>query len=304
MSAFRTVDTFVFRTPLGVRCLDNVTQKPIREGMHLSLRLLINGRAGKPVPAFATTSGIFGFQNLGLLAPDANGKTQDWEHHKEIGVIAGKEFLLCSVPDMRFLGCCLVVTSERLTADTTSAERKQRILPLQLFPTPQRTILPGMTAIRGRLLFEDGGQQFPAANVRVEARYASAPTMTYTGISDVRGEFAVFAPMPSMKWTADDLPNAELSQRGWKATLTFAFEPVKQTIYCISPQGVLDKRTGDKRVEIEQHRTEGWQCLPEIASLFSQQNVPIVGNGGSVGSLETMIRLRAENALPSSILFA
>lgn len=297
----------LLRTPLGVKCVDSATQKVTPDGVRLTLRPLFEKNVGKAMLPFAAASGIMGFQNLGLYVPLRQEKPsvplRDWERDEDVRKIIHREFLLCGTArDTRFLEFCQVVKSELLTGDATPDARSERLIQWNCYSSPHRPPIANMTAIRGKLIFDAGVKRVPAVFARIDIKYTGHADVAATGFSDADGAFAVFLPLPSVQWKAESHVKGELSQRRFAATLTVQFEPSKQKVYCVSPQGKLIVLDGNSRAESAMYRAAGWQCLPDWNSVQDAQSAAKIAAGAENVTEQTLrIAWRAENPIDGDI---
>lgn len=248
------VESISHRTPFGVRFLDGNTGTVVREGLSLSLQP--HGLAGRPVAPFLTASGIYGFEGVsGLNA---------WEYKESAAFPGGRTFLLlCEDPQNRYLECSQMLGQANL----------QKPLTMPLYSLPARPAMPGLAVVRGHVAQVQGGTRSPAAFARIEAAYAGA-SKNYVGLSDARGEFALFLPPPDPQSAAID-PAAALPEKNWSLTLTFAHQPAQQQIACVRGDGHVETVSNLTAADLAIRAATGWRCFPDLRSLLTQSAVQV-----------------------------
>lgn len=268
MPTFQPLETVRRVAPLGLRCLDTLTQRPVFEG--LSVKATPTSGTYKSVSAFVNRSGIFAFQGLPGL--------HDFEYGADASLLADppivspardKEFALrIEDTQRRFISIGLILTLPR-----------REVLSALLFSAPNRARVPGFTVIRGEI--KDAtlmASLRPASFARIEAQYeVTNPPTIYAAIADARGQFALFLPSPNPFKPPAGVPvtspntsgRRTLSQLRWPLTIRFFYQPQRQKFICANARGQIEIVEGEPE-RVSAPTSEGRYCLPELASLLMQ----------------------------------
>lgn len=285
MPTFQPLETVRRVVPLGLRCIDVMTQQPVFDG--LSVKAAPTYGSYKSVPAFVNRSGIFAFQGLPGL--------HDFEYGADASLLADppvvsparrKEFAI-RIEDTqhRFLSVGLILTLPR-----------REVLPALLFSAPNRARVPGFAVIRGEI--KDAtltGSLRPASFARIEAQYElTNPPTIYAAIADARGQFALFLPPPNPFKPPAGVPvtspntsgRQTLSQLSWPITIQFFYQPQRQKFICANARGQIEIVEGEPE-RVSAPTSEERYCLPELASLLMQSAAGVFAST-SAPAVETL----------------
>lgn len=309
---FKPLETVSRTVPLGLRCVDIATRSQVSTGLSVTARP--TGRQARPSDATLTRSGVYALQDLAGL--------REQEFAGDIPVVSpplasptGREFAVF-VEDApgRYLPYAIRLTLPR-----------RGILTTFLFPAPTRSKENGLTTIRGSLRDATrplaSGAPGPAAFARVEAEYeVTIPPTVYVGLSDWRGEFALFLPEPNPLKPPAGIPSTSpntsgrqtISQLRWPVTLRFFYEPQGQQFITTDERGRVEFLTGQTAgvtdVPPDSARTRYFPVLPSLLNQSAAEVFAVAGaSGPPAAALEAEIEFgkdmvaRTEGATDSGV---
>ena len=267
MPTFAPLETFRHTTPLIVVCSDAATQRPVTRG--LSLTAIPRNGASRRSVAFSAGNGAYAFENLGGL--------RDLEFGASglagfpASPAAGSEFVLfVEDSERRYLPFGVILTLPR-----------REWFPASLFAAPTAPPPSGLLLLRGTLTDTaqplPGGGFAPAAYACIVAEYgASVPPITFVGLADARGQFALPLPLPCPLIpppgivATPSLPvGTTIADLRWPLNVRFQYAPADQRFLCRSAAGLVEIVSGPGR-EIVRDSRSNWRCLPDIRSLLNQ----------------------------------
>jgi hypothetical protein len=217
-------------TPLGIRFWDAVTDAQVTDGLDVLARPQTG--SARPVRAFRTTSGVYAFAGLPGLrqvehrAPDVHA-----------GFPPPTTHFLVEVTDRRrrFLPTLFGVMVPHKGVYPTGAVYSPPdggppaggFPGFYLFSSCVRPVMPGIAAVRARLVDRDRplgpGAYEPARHALVEVEVGGH---RWFGVSDARGVVVVLLPYPRFAGSIGvSLPDPGMRTQSWDLTVRVRYQP-------------------------------------------------------------------------------
>lgn len=219
------------RSLLGIRFWDSALNAQIHSGLIAVLHPYENSR--KKVYASCTRSGIYVFNSIpGML----DAETQQDDQTQASSPPETQQYVLeVHDPKGRFTSVAVLVTlplpyNGLYLVDNDLGSPANAVRGFNLYSSITRAASSQYAFVRGDLLIRDTEGPEPAAHAVVKVDTEDG--LSWFGISDKNGKFAVMMPYPFLDISFGSSPptsdGVRLFQRNWVVTISVQYEPLAQ----------------------------------------------------------------------------